>query len=219
MERKESYKNILPHFQQPGQAYFVTWILKGAIPYKALNRYTQKLSTLKTQIEFSKSQNQEQRVIDDLILQFNLTRKKYIKAYDDLLVTNGKSDIDLTKPGNLKILVDTIRFWEGKRLKSYACCVMTNHVHWVFELLYTDEKGNPVYLQDILQSIKRHSAREINKLEGKYGSLWQKESFDTTIRDQKHLFLAVEYTLNNPVVAGLAPNRNSWPGNFLFNNY
>ena len=51
MEKKEYYKHILPHFQQPGQAYFVTWILKDAIPTHALKRYTEKLSQLKTQIE------------------------------------------------------------------------------------------------------------------------------------------------------------------------
>ena len=50
MEKKESYRHILPHFQQPGQAYFVTWNLQEAIPKKALVRYTQKLEMLKLQI-------------------------------------------------------------------------------------------------------------------------------------------------------------------------
>ncbi len=50
MEKKESYGHILPHFQQPGQAYFVTWNLQEAIPKKALVRYTQKLEMLKLQI-------------------------------------------------------------------------------------------------------------------------------------------------------------------------
>jgi hypothetical protein len=51
MEKKEYYKHILPHFQQPGQAYFVTWILKDAIPPHALKRYTEKLARLKSEIE------------------------------------------------------------------------------------------------------------------------------------------------------------------------
>ena len=78
-----------------------------------------------------------------------------------------------------------------------------------------DEKGNPVYLQDILQSVKRHTAREINKREGRSGALWQKESFDTTIRNDEHFYNVVEYTLNNPVNAGLVKKRENWLGNFL----
>jgi len=38
MEKKEFYRHALPHFQQPGQAYFVTWSLKDALPAKALKR-------------------------------------------------------------------------------------------------------------------------------------------------------------------------------------
>ena len=41
MQKKEYYKHMLPHFQQPGQAYFVTWSLKDAIPAKAFKRYSQ----------------------------------------------------------------------------------------------------------------------------------------------------------------------------------
>jgi hypothetical protein len=51
MERKEYYKQSLPHFQQPGQAYFVTWCLKDSVPKKALKRYTQQLEILKSQID------------------------------------------------------------------------------------------------------------------------------------------------------------------------
>jgi len=91
---------------------------------------------------------------------------------------------------------------------------MPNHVHWVLEAFENDNKSNPVYLQDILQSIKRYTAREINKRENRSGSLWQKENFDTTIRDDKHLYYVVEYTLNNPVDAGLVKNRLDWAGNF-----
>ena len=50
MEKKEFYRHYLPHFQQPGQAYFVTWCLKDAVPPKALHTYTLKLEMLKSQI-------------------------------------------------------------------------------------------------------------------------------------------------------------------------
>ncbi len=88
---------------------------------------------------------------------------------------------------------------------------MPNHVHWVVELLENYEHGKPVYLEDILYSVKRYTATQINKLERRNGALWQKESFETTIRNEKHLYNAIEYTLNNPVNAGLVKNREDWP--------
>ena len=151
--------------------------------------------------------------------QYNIVRKKYIKAYDDLLALNKCMEVDLSKREHTQIILKAVNFWDGVRLKNLACCVMPNHVHWVLEIFEKDESGNPVYLQDILQSVKRHTANKINKLEQRRGSLWQKESFDTTIRNERHLYNAVEYTLNNPVNAGFVTNRNDWPGNFLCENF
>lgn len=218
MEKKESYKNNLPHFQQPGQAYFVTWILKDAVPPKAFLSYTEKLKQLKVQINFHKQNESESKTIDSLKVQYYTTRKKYLKAYDDLLALNKNNIVDLSMSKNMKIIKEAIHFWEKKKLKNHAYSIMPNHIHWVIELLANDEDGNTVYLQDILQSVKRHTANRINKQEGRTGSLWQKESFDTTIRDEEHLYNAIEYTLNNPVSAGLVSDWNDWAGNYFNDN-
>ncbi len=82
----------------------------------------------------------------------------------------------------------TLLYWEGQKLQNIAFTIMPDHVHWVVKLYDKDSKGNPVYLQDILQSVKRHSSNRNNKAENRSGKLWQKESFDTTIRNEKHLF-------------------------------
>jgi REP element-mobilizing transposase RayT len=92
---------------------------------------------------------------------------------------------------------------------------MPNHVHWVVKLFDKDSAGDPVYLQDILQSVKRHSSNKINKAENRSGTLWQKESFDTTIRNDKHLYYAIKYTLNNPVKAGLVSDWRDWKGTWV----
>jgi len=212
MEKKESYRNRLPHFQQPGQAYFVTWNLKNAIPPKALKRYTTKLSELKAQIEFQKAQKGDEKRIAALKTNYYSTQRKYIKAYDDLLNTVQTPTINLFESDHLKIVINALQYWDSEKLYNYAFCVMPNHIHWVFLLYEKDDKQEPVYLQDVLQSTKRYSATSINKLRNKKGNLWQKESFDTTIRDDKHLMRAIEYTLNNPVKAGFASGWVEWPG-------
>ncbi len=230
MQKKEFYKHNLPHFQQPGQAYFVTWSLKGAVPNKALKRYTDKLEILKSQMNAAVSEPPTRKDADrnqhhpefktsfteteKLRKEFYTLRKKYIKAYDDLQDAERNPKIDLLKPENLSVMIHTLMFWEGKTIQNQAFCIMPNHVHWVFEVFEKDENGNPVYLQDILYSVKRFSASHINKLENRQGPLWQKESFDTTIRDEKHLYYAIEYTLNNPVNARFVSDWRHWPGSW-----
>ena len=175
-------------------------------------RYAQKLKELKAQISFQKSQNVNTEIIDKLRSEYYSIRRNYIKAYDDLLHVNSSSNVDLANPQNLEIMKEAFLFWEGKKLHNFAYCVMPNHIHWVFGLFEKDENETPVYLQDILHSVKRHTGNRINKIENREGSLWQKESFDTTIRDDKHLYYAIEYTLNNPVKAGFVSTWEEWPG-------
>jgi REP element-mobilizing transposase RayT len=240
MERKEFYKHNLPHFQQPGQAYFITWSLKDAVPKKALIRYTRKLELLKSQImgaavseppgikrgpeslpEVQAGDSPELKKrgsetaspeLEKLKKEYYSLRKKYIKAYDDLLDAERNPKINLSKPEHTKVIIETLKFWEGVKLENYAFCIMPNHVHWVFRVFEKDKNNEPVYLQDILYSVKRFSASRINVLENRKGELWQKDSFDTTIRDEKHLYHAIEYTLNNPVSAGLVKEWKDWPG-------
>jgi putative transposase len=239
MEKKEFHRHYLPHFQLPGQTYFVTWCLKDAVHSKALRFYTQKLEILKTQMtglglvdtdfsmeikcnskrmaihlhesELVKSKSPE---IVNLKKEYCAVRQKYYKTCDNLLAAKRYPLINLTKPENTEVIISSLKYWEGTKINNYAFTIMSNHVHWVFVLLEKDKDGKAVYLQDLMQSVKRFSANGINKLENRQGSLWQKESFDTTIRNEKHLRNAVAYTLNNPVVAGLVSEWKLWPGNF-----
>lgn len=241
MQKKEYYKHSLPHFQQPGQTYFVTWSLKDAIPKHKLEYFEKKLEILKlrlrpgladsgllglansdsplveSRIGIRESHKDKSRYgnWETLEKQYFLLRKKYIQTYNDLLDIQKNPVIDLSKTAHIRIITDALTFWEAKKLKNHTFCIMPNHVHWVFELFEKDEEGNSVYLQDILYSVKRFTATKINKIENRKGALWQKESFDTTIRDERHLYYAFEYTLNNPVKAGFVKDWKDWPGCWL----
>ena len=216
MEKKEFHRRHLPHFQQTGQAYFVTWCIKDAVIPKALESYTIQLKQISSEIDFAKTNNTNESAISDLKIQFSRVRKKYMKAYDDLLHLQTEFTVNLSKAENTQVVLDSLSFWEGIRIENYAICVMTNHVHWVFRVLDNDEKGNPIYLQDILQSVKRFSANQINKLENRTGTLWHNENYDTTIRDSLHLYNAINYTIENPVSADLVKNWWEWKGTKLF---
>ncbi len=216
MEKKEYHHRHLPHFQQSGQAYFVTWCIKDAVPPKALDSYTQQLKQLRSEIDIAKSNKATDKIIGDLKIEYYRIRKKYMKALDDLLHLQTKLIVDLSKEENTQIVINALCFWEGKRIEKHAICVMSNHVHWVFKTFEKNEIGEPVYLQDILQSVKRFSANQINKLENRTGMLWHNESYDTTIRNDLHLHNAINYTIENPVSAGLVENWWEWKGTKLF---
>lgn len=213
-EKKEYHRNNLPHFLQPGQAYFLTWNLKDAIPAKAFQDYTFQMEALQNQIKNIKEKRPTQSKIINLQLEYDHLRRKYIKAYNDILDAACNPSVNLLKPENTEVISNTFKYWEGRKLHNYAFTIMCNHIHWVFQLLEKDENGDIVYLEDILQSVKRYSANRINKVENRQGSLWQKESFDTTIRNNEHLANAISYTLNNPVNARLIDNWEQWPGSY-----
>lgn len=86
----------------------------------------------------------------ELKKQYYSLRKKYIKAYDELLAVGKNPKINLSASDNLQIITETLQFWNNKKLENYAFCVMPNHIHWVFCLFERDEKGMSIYLQDIL---------------------------------------------------------------------
>ena len=215
MEKKEFHRRHLPHYQQPGQEYFVTWCIKDAVPSRALESYSLQLKEISTQIDNAKSKKADDTIIKELKFEFSKIRKKYMKAFDDLLHLQTEFIVNLSKDDNTQAVINALCFWDGKKLENYAICVMSNHVHWVFRVFENDEKGEPVYLQDILQSVKRFSANQINKLENRTGSLWHNESYDTTIRDDFHLYNAINYTIENAVMAGLVENWWEWKGTKL----
>ncbi len=216
MERKEHYRGSLPHYQQPGQWYFVTCVLLDASLKFALKDYSQKMDMLFIRYIQLKQTNPSGSEIKHAKMEYFRTREKYWLMLDKFL-NNSSPQFLLSKEINRIVLEEALNFWEGKRLKNHAWCIMPNHLHWVVSLFKKDENGNPVYLQDIMHSIKLFSARRINGNENHKGQLWLHESYETTIRDERHFMNVVNYTVNNPVVAGLTNDFREWPGTFVEN--
>lgn len=214
MKKKETYQHLLPHFQHPGQPYLVTFCLWDSLPHHSLPDYIHKLRELRLLIEHRKRHHLHGQLLTELTRDYYTLRKQYMKAYDDLPTHSNSGIIDLNIPELSSILKKGLSLWEGTKIENYAWCIMPNHVHWVFKTRERDINGQPVYLSDIMESVKKHTAKEINKAIGSQGYLWQKENLDTTILDDKQLYHAIEYTLNNPVAARYVKNRNDWPGSW-----
>ncbi len=89
---------------------------------------------------------------------------------------------------------DNARFW----LLGYV--VMDNHFHVMFML----REGYD--LPKVMMSLKRHTAREINKRLGREGNFWQSGYHDHAIRDEADFWNHVRYIHNNPVKRGWVEN-------------
>jgi len=91
----------------------------------------------------------------------------------------------------------------------YCAIVMPDHSHIII-------KPFPEYSLDrIMKGIKGVSARKINIQRNSKGSIWQDESFDRIIRDQKELEDKILYMFNNPIKKGFTDNTFSYHGWYL----
>jgi REP element-mobilizing transposase RayT len=93
----------------------------------------------------------------------------------------------------------------NNNLELQAAVVMPDHAHLIFRIL----NGN---LSDVLRKIKGSSARRVNIVLKRSGSVWTDESFDHIIRHEQELKEKIEYVQNNSVKKGLVdvPQQYRW---------
>jgi len=107
-------------------------------------------------------------------------------------------------------VLNSINHDNGKRYQLSIAVVMPDHSHLILKPLKSDgDKYNS--LGKILWLIKGASVRKIGMLEGREGALWQDESFDRIIRDEKEWQSKHEYIRDNPFKAGLAERAEDYP--------
>ena len=144
----------------------------------------------------------------------------FFKKYDNILHNEYTGNHYLKDEKLAKIVTNAIHFWDNKRIELISYCIMSNHVHLVLQMFYKDENGKDLYLRNVLESIKKYSARECNKIIGNTGnSFWQHESYDRHIRNRAELYRIISYTLDNPVKAGLCENREDWKFSYIKKEY
>ncbi len=107
------------------------------------------------------------------------------------------------------IVQEVLLYRHGTAYELLAYVVMPSHCHVVFGPR-TDEMGCRGSRQAILQSLKRRTAAECNRLLGRSGTFWQKESYDRLVRGQGSLERVVCYVEQNPVKAGLCTTAAAW---------
>jgi len=175
----------LPHWQQEGAVYFVTFRLADSIPSRLRDQWeNEREAWLKVHPE----------------PWTNETEREYHQRFSGAIerwLDAGHGACLLRKQDCAQIVAETLRHFEGERVVMISFAVMPNHVHALFV-------QNPEWpLEKLTQSWKRFAARQINKLLDRTGNFWQRDYFDRLVRDEKHFANCARYIRRNPEKARL----------------
>jgi len=85
-----------------------------------------------------------------------------------------------------------------------AAVLMPDHLHFAAELKIDG-------LAKLMHSLKSYTAKQINAVLKRQGSLWQDQYYEHAIRKDEDLNEVALYMLNNPVRTGLVDDFHDYP--------
>ncbi|HUW34442.1 MAG TPA: DNA methyltransferase, partial [Planctomycetota bacterium] len=186
----------LPHWQQSGAIYFITFRLADSLPAAKLNLWRQeKDAWLKAHPQPWSAQQQAE----------------YARLFPDRLnewLDAGEGACILSQPAISQIVEKALRHFDGQRYVLDQFVIMPNHVHVLVAPLPDHRKVAQasrlcIPIAEILHSWKSFTAHEINKQLNRTGTVWQDESFDHLVRSPEQLEFHRAYIRDNPAKAGL----------------
>lgn len=214
---KTNYRRKLPHINPLGATFFVTFRLIDSVPTSEISRLSQKYDEDQLAI-VSKYIDEEKRIkLGRLRTEYFLQLEALLHAIKDRSRILAKSEI-------MSIVREQILRFDGDLYNLLCFSIMSNHVHLVFETStssaddLSDKLGighSHTLVSYVMQRIKGATARYINKEMGTTGAVWEKESYDIYIRNEKMLQRVISYVLNNPVKAGIVSDWKHYAGNYI----
>jgi len=196
----------LPHLDVAGGTYFVTAALAGSGPARGLARKTHARGLIDAA---SRSGNRPAR--DASAAWLPERRAAWERTLDAEPLVRW-----LARPDLAEIVQRVILHAAGTRYDLLAHVVMPSHIHLLLRPR-EDSQGRPTASgaitprQRILHSIRGYSARACNRVLGRSGTFWQRESHDRWLRNDADVGRAVDYVILNPVMAGLCDRPEDWP--------
>lgn len=155
----------LPHWTRPGGTYSVTFRLDDALPLEKREELRWMRKQLDLTLDNLRTTN------DPVAFAKEITLWRVYSSRADAFLDAGAGSCLMNDPRIADIVADALKFFDGDRYTLHAWAVMPNHVHVVFTPLH------PHVLSTILKSWKGFTAREANRILGREGAVWQKESY------------------------------------------
>ncbi len=173
-------RHNLPHWQQPGKRYFVTFRLADSIPAEALTKWQKERDAWLQSNPEPWSDQQEEFYF-----------REFADKIDQMLDAAHGSCL-LREANVAEIVSNALKHFHGERYLLEVFVIMPNHVHLAFTL-------HPEHdLADVVHSWKSFTAHAVNKDLGRDGELWQRDYFDRMIRDETHWERVLRYIEENP---------------------
>jgi REP element-mobilizing transposase RayT len=181
-------RGYLPHLKVGGATYFVTFRLADSLPREILDR----LDAWRAD-QLRRATGGEAVALDE-----------QMSAWIDEQLDRGSGACWLRDERVAALVADALRHFDGERYRLPAGVVMPNHVHALVQPL-------PGFaLEGILHSWKSFTAHAANKLLGRDGEFWQRESYDHWVRDEAEAAHYRRYIEDNPVAARLCARADEW---------
>lgn len=175
----------LPHWQQEGTAYFVTFRLGDSLPQSKLKQWKEEREQWMRQNQPPWTEQQHR----DYAERFPKRLNEWLDA--------GEGSCLLAQEKPAKIVEDALRHFDGERYLLDEFVIMPNHVHVIFLPMAGHN------LSGILHSWKSFTSHTINKELNRKGNLWLDESFDHIVRSFEQLEFYRAYIRENPTKAKL----------------
>lgn len=176
---------------------FAGWHERGYLPHRDEQGLTQ-FVTFRLTDAFPKALRSEWQHL--LEIEDNYEKHKLLERYLD----SGHGECWLRRTDIAERVEGALQYFHRERYELRAWVVMPNHVHVLFKL-------ENVPMSSILESWKKHTAQNANRILASRGRFWQAGYWDTFMRDAEHECSIRQYIESNPVKAGLVSEPNLWP--------
>ena len=187
-ETRKSRRN-LPHWEQDGCLYFVTFRLADSLAKEQLDEWEEERAIWC---------NHHPPPWDTATwLEYDQRFSRKIDYWLDA----GAGSCLLACPNLRQIVQDALLFFHEARYDLDCFVVMPNHVH----ILVAPRPGWE--LGRIRHSWKSFTAKAINKACGTAGEFWKDEGFDHIVRSEAHRDHYRKYIRGNPAEARLSRNQ------------
>jgi menaquinone-specific isochorismate synthase len=194
-ELKIRDRGRLPRWDKDNATYFITFRLADSLPKSVPERIdSERQAIVKTAIGLGRDLSADehrriQRLSTPVIERF-LDRGAGACHFQNFAIAGE--------------VANALRYFDEKRYRLFAWCVMPNHVHVVVRLF----SGQT--LATVVHSWKSFTAKYANQILGSHGAFWQREYYDHLIRDEEEFERSVRYVSENPAKARLHNWRWVW---------
>lgn len=179
------HQRTLPHWQQAGCTYFVTFRLADSLPEERLRQWQSERELWLRQHPAPHTDDQQQEFHE----RFSERMEQWLDA--------GHGECWLRRPDISAIVEEALKHFSGERYQLSTYVIMPNHVHVLLSAL------GDWQLEQIVHSWKSYTANRINDALNRSGAVWQSEYFDHIVRNEASLQRFEAYIEQNPSRAKL----------------